>query len=695
MKRLKILLQSNLFYIFLGLFLIIYILFRTQFITYKSKFPDDIKNINAILIAYKIDGDKLSMQLKEREKFVATYYFANEQEKNYYVKNLYVGLHLKLNGEKQELSNNTVPNTFNYKKYLYQRKIYFSFSVKKITIMANSLTLTNKIKNVINKRIQKLGGSPYLQAFILGDKSFMQYDMQEKIQENGISHLFALSGMHLAFFVMFLNKCLEKMKYKKVFIYTFLIFYLTLASFPVSFIRAILLMLCLDISKAANFSLSSIKSLMLIAAILLIFNPFYIYDLGFLYSFIVTFSLLYSKNLLQGKNKIGELFLMSVITFLFSAPITIYSNFEINLTSILNNMIFVPLVSSLIFPLAILTFCFSFLAPIFNLAITILESLNAFFNNFSCFLIFGKISIFEVLIYYFFLMAMIKLANPKIIGLFFLFVLFLYNKDFFNFYYSIYYIDVGQGDSILLVSPQNKEVFLIDTGGKITFPKDKWQQRENEFTLSKNTIILLKSLRIKKIDYLILTHGDYDHMGESSNLIQNFKVKNVIFNCGKFNDLEQDLIKKLNKKEIAYHNCIKELNIDNTSKLLFLNNNEYDNENDNSNVIYTEIYNYKFLFMGDASVKVENDLLTKYNLSNIDVLKVGHHGSKTSSDCNFITKINPKYSIISVGKNNRYGHPNKEVLENLSNSQIYRTDEDGSISFFIKKKKLKIATSKY
>ena len=96
--------------------------------------------------------------------------------------------------------------------------------------------------------------------------------------------------------------------------------------------------------------------------------------------------------------------------------------------------------------------------------------------------------------------------------------------------------------------------------------------------------------------------------------------------------------------------------------------------------------------MGDAGIEKEEDILDKYNLSNIDVLKVGHHGSRTSSSKEFIDEINPKYSIISVGKNNRYGHPNKEVLNNLNNSKIYRTDQDGSIMFTMKNNKLKIET---
>ncbi len=189
----------------------------------------------------------------------------------------------------------------------------------------------------------------------------------------------------------------------------------------------------------------------------------------------------------------------------------------------------------------------------------------------------------------------------------------------------------------------------------------------------------------------MLPHGDLDHMGEAINLVNNFKVEKVIFNCGPYNDLEQELIKVLDKKKIKYYSCIKELNFD-KYKLQFLNTKEYDNENDNSNVVYTELNGYKFMFMGDAGVDKEKDILDKYNLSDINVLKVGHHGCGTSSSKEFIKEIKPKYGVISVGKNNKYGHPNKdkEILNNLEGSKIYRTDEDGSIMFKIKNNKLKI-----
>ena len=149
------------------------------------------------------------------------------------------------------------------------------------------------------------------------------------------------------------------------------------------------------------------------------------------------------------------------------------------------------------------------------------------------------------------------------------------------------------------------------------------------------------------------------------------------------------IIKILKQKKIDYSQNIQELRL-NDNQLYFLNHKLYDNENDNSLVLYLNLKGVKLLLMGDAGVEVEKELLEKYNLKNVDILKVGHHGSKTSSSKEFIEKIKPTYSIISVGRNNRYGHPNIDTLKNLEQSLVYRTDLNGSIVFKIKNNLLKI-----
>ena len=181
-------------------------------------------------------------------------------------------------------------------------------------------------------------------------------------------------------------------------------------------------------------------------------------------------------------------------------------------------------------------------------------------------------------------------------------------------------------------------------------------------------------------------------MGEAEVLVENYKVNTVIFNTGKYNYLEKALIKTLKEKNINYYKDADSLNLKN-NELYFLNTKIYDNENDNSNVIYLNYNNFQFLFMGDAGIEKERDILETYNLNNIDFIKIGHHGSNTSSGKNFIKTINPKTCLISVGKDNKFGHPKESVLKTLNDyCQIYRTDQDGSIMLKIKNNKLKIET---
>ena len=167
-------------------------------------------------------------------------------------------------------------------------------------------------------------------------------------------------------------------------------------------------------------------------------------------------------------------------------------------------------------------------------------------------------------------------------------------------------------------------------------------------------------------------------MGESIPFVENFPVNHVILNHDEYNDLELELIETLNKRNIKYSKNIKTINAGNL-KLHFLNHTVYDNENDNSNVINFEFGKLRTLLMGDGGTKVETELVEQYSLHDIDILKVGHHGSKTSTSKEFMNAITPQYALISVGKNNRYGHPDHQVLNRLKESHVYRTDKQGSI----------------
>ena len=679
MRKLKTILNLKQKYTFiLFITFIIYALIITS-IPMKTTYKENDSTFEGNILSIKKYDTKTTFIIKEKnktEKILVNYYETIDK--------INLGDKVKIKGTLKLPSKNTVPNLFNYRKYLNNNNIYYILTASEITKIKNNTKILTHYKNKLQKYINRKKAHTYLNIFILSNKNDLDKEVLNSYQVNGLSHLFSISGMHITLLLGTILKLLDKVSYNRYYKYILLIIiliiYMYLTDFTPSILRSGIMFILLTLNKLFNFKIKTKNIIMLTFIIIVLINPYYIYNLGFQLSYLISFYLIIFAHIInKHKNYFKKLFITSLISFLVSFPIIISNYYQVNLLSILINLLFVPIISYIVLPLAFITLILP-TDSLLILTMDILEGISLSLTNINYLLLeLPKPSIYLIIIYY--AIITLLLINKKcFISL--LTTIFIHKISInFNPNMEILFLDVSQGDSILLHYPHNKYNILIDTGGNYNYE------------ISKNIIIpYLKSKGINKIDYLILTHGDYDHMGESINLIENFKVEKVIFNCGEFNDLEKELIKVLEKKKIKYYSCIKELNIDN-SKLYFLQTKEYDNENDNSNVIYTKLSGYKFMFMGDASsITTEKEILNKYNLPDIDVLKVGHHGSRTSSSKDFINEINPKYSIISVGKNNRYGHPNKEVLNNLENSKIYRTDQDGSIMFKIKNNKLKIET---
>ncbi len=213
---------------------------------------------------------------------------------------------------------------------------------------------------------------------------------------------------------------------------------------------------------------------------------------------------------------------------------------------------------------------------------------------------------------------------------------------------EVSFINVGQGDSILIIS--NGNVVMIDTGGNTSFD------------IATNVLIpYLRKKKIYKIDYLITTHDDEDHSGGKDSLMSDYKVKNYIDDFSYF--------------PISIGNLyLTNLNVYEDS---------WEDENDTSLVIYLEFMDKKWLFMGDAPQEIEKKIIEDNPDLDCDILKVGHHGSKTSSADSFIAAVTPEVGIISVGANNKYGHPNDETIETLNKYKvkIRRTDDEGTITY--------------
>ena len=659
-------LQSRYIFKILTILILIITIIYTKYYPFKSVFNTNDTEFIGIVEDYIIKDNQIKISLKSKERIIVTYKYTGKV-----FNNLSYGDKIKVTGVLKEPSTNNIFNNFNYKKYLYNKKIYYIIEASKIDKIQNNNNHIYTIKNLLYTRINSLKSSNYIKALLFGDNK-LDKEIKTSYQINGISHLFSVSGFHINFITSIIYFYLDRVTYNKKIKYItvdiFLVLYLLLCN-TTSLLRCTVMNILLSINYLLKLDIKKIDIVLLTLILCITINPFIIYDIGFIYSYTISFFLILYKNKYKTNNKLLKIIYISLISFLVSLPINIYTSYEINFLSIILNIIIVPIVSLILLPLSLLTLIFPILDNILYLITSILEKISLYTSNINIFkLILSKPSIILIIIYY--LVIILILSKNKHYYLILILLIFHKTIPLYNGNLEVVMFDVGEADSMLISTPSKKVNILIDTGRGIDI---------------NNIIIYLKSIGISKLNYLIITHGDEDHIGGALYLIDNFKVDNVILNKGDYTELEVELIIHLKNKNIKYTNNINKIPLLG-SYMYLLNTKKFSNENDNSIVTYFEYQKYKFLFMGDSSSKTEEYLINNYNLTNISFLKVGHHGSNTSSSPLFINKITPKVSLISVGRNNFYHHPNKEVLTNLSNSVIYRTDINKSIKIKINNK---------
>lgn len=656
-----------------------------------SKYLGNEEYITGYVKNIKVKKSKIELRVIGLEEVIVNLYVDTKEELNEFLSNVNLGDLVLVRGSLTQPKTNTNFNMFNYKEYLRRNNIYYIIVSDNIEVIEKNTNILYKIKQSIINRINNYKYSKeYLHSFILGDTNYILDEINDDYRKIGISHLFAISGMHIGLIILLLSKLLNRLnKYLKFILITiFLILYLFLIDFSITAVRACLFSLIICINKNYKLNLSSIEVVIIVFLLISIFNPNNIFNMGFQISIIVSFFLvLFSNKINSSTNKILKLFKVSYISFISTLPIMIYYFSTINIISVFVNIIFVPLVSYILFPLCIITLIFKVFDPILFQLFNIFNMFVSFFSNISILeFSFAKPHVFICIIYY--LILIITYKFPKVITIYIVMLIIHYNIIYFNNAGYIYVFDVGQGDSILIMFPHNKGNILIDTGGKTSYCKSELGC--SSYDLGEELIIpSLKKLGIKRLNYLILSHGDMDHILYSKTILDNFSVSNIIMNNGDFTSYESKIIENYNDKVNILTTGIIEMD---EFMIYFFNDYKSNNENDNSLAVYFNIFDFSFLSLGDSSSKVEEYITEKYDLKDIDILKVSHHGSKTSSSKQFIDRLNPKYSIISVGEKNRYHHPNKEVLDNLSPSKLYRTDQHGSVMFKMHKDKLEVKT---
>ena len=674
-------------YIYITLFIIslIYLVIYIN-IDFTSKFEGSESKVEGEVLSIKYQGNKMTLTLKTKEKLIATYYFDTKEELNKTKKELSLGDTLILKGELKSPNSSKNFYGFSYPTYLKYQKIFYIMKVSDYYIKQKNSNILYSIRNAIRSSISNDKVGSYIKIFFLGDDTSFDTTLEEDFRNLGISHLFALSGTQISFLISIITFRKKTLNIKNLlFIFCILISYYLIIEENAAIDRALIFSLVFSLNNTFNLNILPLFLILLSLSILFLINPYYIFDVGFQYSTVISCTLILYMNNKKSRGKIIDLLEVSWVSFLVSLPISLYHFSYINPLSIIYNLFYVPFINVIIFPLSMICFFIPYLSFILEFFINIFEGSVTFLSRFNIgYITLARFNILYYLLYYLLIYSYLFVKKKIFLFLILLMVLIHYSypkifpKD------ALYMLDVGQGDSFLLTS--NNKTMLIDTGGIMSYYTEEWMQYEKTSS-GVYLVNFLKSLGITKLDYLVLTHGDYDHAGEALTIMDEIEVNNVFFNSNELNTLEEKIW-----NSSSSHYKLKEGDSFSLGKFNFLViSNTYPDENDSSLVLYSTINNKKLLFMGDASIKSEEYILDNYDISDITILKVGHHGSRTSSSKEFINKINPTYALISAGVDNKFNHPHEEVIERLkeNNSIIYNTIINGMVMFDFTNNKIK------
>lgn len=555
-------------------------------------------------------------------------------------------------------------------------------------------------------------------------------DIQKQyFSDASLSHVLAISGMHANYVIIgvgFVLKKFDNRKSKYIFI-AFLMFFSQFTGASPSILRAVIMSCLLIIAKLVYRKSDTLNNIAISCIIILILNPYNILNLGFQLSYLGTLGIvIFYKSLEDILNsinifktdkkilkkldkilliiyaKIKSIIAVSVSANILIFPVLIYSFNNISFTFLISNILVTPILGFMMF-LGYLTCIISLfsinlaeiIAVLFNFSLMIFEKIAIFSASISIsrFIVVTPSFYVIILIYVciFYLKFFYKRNHIRILRKIFiiLIIIIIVFKSFhsYNLSFKMHFIDVGQGDSTLIVTPTSKTI-LIDGGGSET----------GNYNVGESVLVpYLLDRKIKNIDYIIISHFDSDHVQGLFTIMEKLKVKNVVISKqGKVSEnynYFKEIVKRKNMNVIIVKAGDKLIIDKYTYFDILWPTDELVNENilnNNSMVCKLNYKETKILFTGDIEEIAEKKMLELYNNElKADILKVAHHGSKTSSIQEFIDKVNPKIVLIGAGENNKFGHPNVDVLNRFEklNIEIYRTDKMGEIYVWIDRKK--------
>lgn len=561
-------------------------------------------------------------------------------------KNKYeVGDYLLIDYEIEKFNKAKTPNGFNAFNYYASKNIFYELKVNKITFIKHSF----HINSIRYKLMDLFKNYPDFTKKMVYSLIFAHDTFSKEFKENssllGVSHLFSLSGMHINIIITLLFIFLKNYKKKELIVIIILTIYVLILGFKVSLFRAYLMVLVSYIFKKEG--ITKLDSLSLSFIIILLINPFNRYSLGFILSFLVTFFLV----VVPTKNIIFS----NLIAYTVSLLIVSNINGGLLLIGAISSLIYTLIFPFVIMPLVL----FSLIPGFYFISEKIFLGFQESYNLFpTLFIKLPYVSLGGIIVYLG-LFIYLLFGNERktyfkrgLILVSYLFI--IYSFPNLSPQGEVLFLDVNQGDTTFIKRPFNKCNILIDA--------------------HYGTSNYLKTLGDIEIDYFFITHGDYDHASEASSVIKSCKIKNAYTNPYDNSEIISELGLKKTRRGDKFICGDVEVKVLSPNK-------DYLDSNDNSLVLKIIIDKETYLFTGDISSKVEDDLVEFYlNDLKSDYLHISHHGSNTSTSNHFLTYVNPHTAIISVGKN-KYGHPSYEVLERLRkhNIKILETLKENTI----------------